>query len=117
MAEPCFPTPSDRLEVHRIARAVLEAVRADESVAKAAGLKLIRTSGGDIYESNDVHDLLAALSLEITAQSERVAELEGQLAEAIELADEGWAYADNYFRVKWNFVERIAAIRATGSGK
>lgn len=35
------------------------------------------------------------------------------LREAIELADEGWSYADDYFRSKWEYVEernRLAKI-------
>jgi hypothetical protein len=38
MGEPAGMTPSDRLEVRRLSSAILEAVRADESVARAAGL-------------------------------------------------------------------------------
>lgn len=32
------------------------------------------------------------------------------LREALELADEGWGYANGYFRNKWGFVSRYAAL-------
>lgn len=39
------------------------------------------------------------------------------IADAIELANEGWGYADPYFRVKWEFEDRrdaiVAALMAT----
>lgn len=34
------------------------------------------------------------------------------LSDAIELAAEGWSYASDYFREKWDFEVRIEALRA-----
>jgi len=34
------------------------------------------------------------------------------LVEAVELADEGWAYASDYFVEKWSFVERRNRLAA-----
>ena len=34
------------------------------------------------------------------------------LKDAIELAEEGWGYVDTYFREKWEFAERVAALRS-----
>ncbi len=34
---------------------------------------------------------------------QRNAQLEEALREAIEFADEGWAYASDYFRWKWDY--------------
>jgi hypothetical protein len=38
------------------------------------------------------------------------------LEEAIDLADEGWAYADDCYRDKWDFEPRIAKLRALARG-
>lgn len=43
----------------------------------------------------------------------RVEQLEKALADAIEFADEGWAYADKYFQTKWEYPkerDRLADI-------
>jgi hypothetical protein len=37
--------------------------------------------------------------------------LRSGLREAIQLADEGWAYAGEYFRDKWDCESRIAELR------
>ena len=42
----------------------------------------------------------------------RIKQLERALAEAIELAEEGWGYASPYFREKWACEQRIAELRA-----
>lgn len=51
----------------------------------------------------------------LTAIRELVAEnarLRAALVDAIELADEGWAYAGDYVTVRWAATERLAALRA-----
>jgi hypothetical protein len=32
--------------------------------------------------------------------------------EAVDLAQEGWSYASDYFREKWSYEERVKALRA-----
>lgn len=39
------------------------------------------------------------------------AELIDLLNEAIELAEEGWSYAPEYFRTKWDSEGRLAGLR------
>lgn len=56
------PTPSDRASTRATAAAILEAVRADESVAKAAGLMY-----RDGYDKDGVEALLVAMAQEIEA--------------------------------------------------
>ena len=38
--------------------------------------------------------------------------LRAELDDAIELAEEGWGYADEYFQKKWKFKERLAELKA-----
>lgn len=48
---------------------------------------------------------------------QRAQRLEAALREAVELADEGWAYASDYFVQKWDFVERRNELaRVAGLG-
>lgn len=42
----------------------------------------------------------------------RVQELEAVLADAVALAEEGWSYASDYFKEKWNYEGELAEIRA-----
>ncbi len=130
------PTPGDRAEVHRLARAVLEAVRADSHVGEAAGLNRLYDRQGKLYVGGAVDDLLCQLSLEITAQSERIAEqaCDAHAATAIEHGDKASALRVEIRRLRALLVEacdiydqigageisddkRIAASRAAGSGK
>lgn len=46
-------------------------------------------------QAEDAEDDLTAAALEV----------------AIALAEEGWAYASEYFREKWGFAERVAKLR------
>lgn len=46
----------------------------------------------------------------------RIADLEVALAEAIDLAAEGWGYADDYFRTKWHAHPRQEALTAVWAG-
>jgi hypothetical protein len=43
--------------------------------------------------------------------SRRLEEAEAALGDAIELADEGWTYASDYFRTKWRCDERLQELR------
>ncbi len=42
----------------------------------------------------------------------RAERAEGGLREAIDLAKEGWGYASEYFRDKWDSAGRIAKLKA-----
>lgn len=42
----------------------------------------------------------------------RVRALEELLDEAIEFAKEGWAYADSYYKDKWDYDGQLAALEA-----
>lgn len=42
----------------------------------------------------------------VLAAERRVAELEAALREAVDLAADGWAYVDPYFREKWDYEGR-----------
>lgn len=44
-------------------------------------------------------------------QRERAKKAEAALYDAIELAEEGWGYANDYFRQKWDYEARIGALR------
>jgi hypothetical protein len=66
MGDPAQPPPSDRAEARRVSAAILEAVRSDESVAKAAGLVRYRPDGYQTFHlESDVHSLLTALAMEV----------------------------------------------------
>jgi hypothetical protein len=47
----------------------------------------------------------------------RVGELEAALQEAIEFADEGWAYASPYFIEKWDYKGHRERLQAALKGK
>jgi len=49
---------------------------------------------------------------EVELERERADRLAEALDDAIELADEGWSYASDYFREKWNYVGEADALRA-----
>lgn len=38
------------------------------------------------------------------------------LSDALDLAEEGWAYADEYYRKKWDYEERLAELRKAVKG-
>jgi hypothetical protein len=64
------------------------------------------SSPEDVTETTRRHLAdLAALRAERDALAEA-------LREAIDFASEGWGYASDYFRDKWMYEERIAALRA-----
>lgn len=54
---------------------------------------------------------VAAVKRAKRAEAE-VTRLRAALADACELAEEGWSYAGDYFRDKWGYAERMAAARA-----
>jgi hypothetical protein len=63
-------------------------------------------------DADALHDAVVEAEMQSAAlRSERDA-LAAALREAIELAAEGWGYASDYFRDKWGYEERIAALRA-----
>jgi hypothetical protein len=71
VGELATPTPQDRIETRRIASAVIEAVRADESIAAAAGLHFVRAHDPGFvsvaYGVADVDSLLVQMAQEIEA--------------------------------------------------
>lgn len=48
---------------------------------------------------------------------QRIETLRALLVEACDMAEEGWAYADGYFRDKWNCAGRLSQIRALAEGE
>ena len=50
--------------------------------------------------------------LDLLSLAEQSARMRVALDDAIELAAEGWGYADDYFRDKWGYAKRIAELRA-----
>jgi hypothetical protein len=96
MGELAEVSTSDRLEVRRLSSAILEAVRADESVARAAGLAEKLTSRNtaaraiDVYPKSDVEDLLTMLCQEVELlTADRIHDVE-QLKALLELAMSKW---------------------------
>lgn len=60
----------------------------------------------------EFHQAVALRAVENTKKAR--AELEAAkaaLSDAIELAEEGWGYADEYYRAKWDFEGRLATLR------
>jgi len=57
-------------------------------------------------------DMLARAISERDAELAETAKLRDALSESVDLAEEGWAYAPEYFRNKWRCKERIAKLRA-----
>lgn len=51
------------------------------------------------------------------AGSERVTQLRDALAEALDLAVQGWAYASDYFREKWGIAADLDRLKAIGRGE
>jgi N6-adenosine-specific RNA methylase IME4 len=60
----------------------------------------------------DARALLLALNSFLPATQQSGDGLEQALADAIELAQEGWAYASPYFNEKWESQERIGRLQA-----
>lgn len=58
----------------------------------------------------EVIDMVPASQLE--AERAKLAGLVEAMSECIDLAEEGWAYASDYFREKWEFEKEIAKARA-----
>lgn len=57
----------------------------------------------------DERDRLVAEVPRLQAENAR---LRQDLTDAVELAEEGWSYATEYFKSKWTSEERIAVLRA-----
>ena len=54
----------------------------------------------------------AQWAAEVELERERAERLAEALDDAIQLADEGWSYASDYFRNKWNYTGEADALRA-----
>lgn len=70
--------------------------------------------------SKDTHEKIAANTQVLSAATDKRQELETALREAIQFADEGWAYATNYMREKWNYEgerARLLAVLGAPSGE
>jgi hypothetical protein len=91
------PTPADRAEARRLAHAILSAVRADER------MPLYELRHVPSIARRDVESLIVQLAQEITAQSERVAELEGERSR---LRAAIWAVIDMFEGACANFDSR-----------
>ena len=74
-------------------------------IAKDAELKRLRD------DKRRLADTVQAQVAEMAALRSRIAVLENVAADLLEFAEEGWAYADDYFRRKW-YDERIIELRA-----
>ena len=46
--------------------------------------------------------------MEAISDAETIASLKAKVAELVEDAEEGWAYASAYFRDKWRWDDRLA---------
>lgn len=81
--------------------------------------KLQRFLNMAAQERDEAHEQLAwqiACTKALMESQERLAgkikALRAKLEDACNLAEEGWAYADEYYQTKWRSAERIAALRA-----
>lgn len=59
---------------------------------------------------------LVSLREEYEIMREDNEKLRALLAEALDLAEEGWGYADAYYKAKWRYDERLAALRPPKEG-
>jgi hypothetical protein len=57
------------------------------------------------------------ITRQMPACLDEIDRLRALLVEACDLADEGWAYAGDYFRDKWRCEERLSTLRNTGTGE
>jgi|LakMenEpi03Aug12_release.lakeMendotaPanAssembly.Ray.scaffolds.fasta_scaffold1355311_2 hypothetical protein len=51
---------------------------------------------------------LRALEMRLSRELETT---KAKLSEALDFAEEGWAYVDKYYRAKWDYAGRLAALR------
>ena len=56
-------------------------------------------------------DYMFLSSKDIFALVASLREAKAALAETISFAEEGWSYASDYFKDKWNFEERLEKYR------
>lgn len=75
--------------------------------------ELIQTNA-EVVRLRLAQRMLDAKMDELRAENDRLREA---LDHAIELAEEGWAYADDYFRAKWGCEERIKTLREALGGE
>lgn len=80
-----------------------------------------QSCGGDA-DRISVRRMSAVVAVERAVDSEvetlraRAAELERALRDAMELSDEWWAYAETYYRAKWDYEGRAKELRALIGG-
>jgi archaellum component FlaC len=58
-------------------------------------------------------ELTRILAHEVEELEKQVEKLKTALKEAIEFADEGWSYADDYFKKKWGYEETKEKLKIT----
>lgn len=51
---------------------------------------------------------LRALEMRLSRELEAT---KAKLSEALDFAEEGWAYADEFYKAKWDYAGRLAAFR------
>ena len=74
---------------------------------------LVNAYEATVQEAEERLKFVAAQwAAEVELERERAERLAEALDDAIQLADEGWAYAGDYFREKWNYVGQADALRA-----
>jgi hypothetical protein len=54
--------------------------------------------------------LFEVMELNNLDHTKRTKALETALADAVELAQEGWSYVSDYFREKWEYEKRLAEL-------
>jgi hypothetical protein len=59
----------------------------------------------------EIGEMVATLRAELARVAEERDRLRAHLEVAIDLAEEGWGYASEYFCQKWSFDERVLALR------
>lgn len=72
----------------------------------------IRRLGDDNQKLREENETLRAFANKAFVANDPHGAYADALVDALDLAQEGWAYASDYFREKWSFQERHDALRA-----
>lgn len=90
----------------------------DQARVEAENLKALLDRQSEILAemNTPAEDRVSALEMEGAVARTEVERLRKALEEALDLAEEGWSYADDLYKTKWKYAQRLAALRPPKEG-